>query len=146
MEQIRKMQKDQLLKSEVYEKANKITMAEYVHPQFFYDGIYHLTSELDIFIDDAWSCGIDIPRYVWGVIPYTALVRRDTFVIFQGDLDALGHDDISWFDVRGVKELDRALKTFYEANRSLISYCRDPTTVILIDKEVDEYMRMLDEN
>jgi hypothetical protein len=129
-----------------FEKAKKITMAEYDGSQFFYND-YYPTDELHSFIDDEWCAGGEafIPRYVWAARPEKVLKKRDAYTVFENDIVDAGWVEICWEDVKGVEELDAALAKFCQANEKFRVFYPDYSTAISIEKEVDEYLSMLEE-
>jgi hypothetical protein len=110
-----------------FEKAKKITMAEYDGSQFFYSDYYPTD-----------------PKYVWATKPEPVLKKRDTYGIFKNDLVDAGWVEICWEDVKGVEELDAALAKFCQANEKFRVFYPDYSTAILIEDEVAEYLRDID--
>jgi hypothetical protein len=130
-----------------FERARKITMAKYDGNHFFFNDRYYPTDEINSFLDDEWNDGgtAFMPKYVWAARPELVFKERDAYGVFENDIIDTGCDEIVGGDVNGVEELDAALAKFYQANKSLRVYYPDYSTAVLIEKEVDEYLSMLEE-
>lgn len=111
-----------------FEKATKITEAEYKGEMVYLDDRY--SDCVEDAIDD-YLPGQE-PEYVWACKDQgVPLANAES--IYENVLENMWEDaDVS--DLNGVDELEAAVKAFNEANRSITVFVPDYSTAILVEK------------
>lgn len=109
-----------------YEKATKITYAEYKGSMIYDADKYYedLESALDGY-DDGQE-----PEYVWAC-KNIGVTKATTESLYENMLENMG-EDADVYDLNGVDELEAAVTAFNEANKSISVWEPDYSTAILV--------------
>lgn len=89
-------------------------------------------ASMDELCDDIAGGNHEWPEYVWAAEPQTVIAGLDVADITEHLICDRGWEDMDVDDLNGVAELEAALKTFEEANKSVVSYRPDYSKAILM--------------
>lgn len=116
--------------AEKFEKAKKITEAEYTGELVYCGGKYYESVEYSI---DLYLEGQE-PEYVWACAD-RGLQKASVSDITEQILDS-AWEDADETDLNGIEELQAAIDAFNKANESIHCWEVDYSTAILVNKEV----------
>lgn len=125
-----------------FEKATKIEMADYKGSQMFCNDQYFESIEQYRELIEDFDTGESVlPKYVWAVTN-VGVGCADIDNLIEPLLAEMG-EDAETSDLNGVEELEKAIDTFNEANKSIVVYMVDYSRAILVPENVQAMRKEL---
>jgi len=125
-----------------FEKATKIKYSAWKGEQFFDGENYQI--ELSDLIESLDGDPENWPTYVWATKEVPYIKDKEAWEVYSSDIEDELDSEYDW-PVDGKEQLQKALDEFVEANKTNIAYHADYTIALLIEDEIEEYRKTMEE-
>lgn len=123
----------------IYDKAKKVSITEYSGQMLYCDHCYEYFWDLDTFLDDH-ADQETIPDWVWGTTQHGLKLDAEDIVCRQLENDEFYEGAGDSIPKESIAEMQSFFNGWLVKN-PLDSYEQDCSTVVNIEKEVEEYLK-----